>query len=158
MSAATRSRSSSRPTPVRAARRRPGSRRRPGRRGAGRYGGRVVNLCLVSPYALHGEHPVADQVRGLATALSARGHRVTVLAPSPSSRALRSGRHRLRALADGDTDALRAASGEPLVVAVGPALPVRRGGRRGGAGIPVAAGANVALAVGEGGFDVVHVF
>ncbi len=117
-----------------------------------------MNLCLVSPYALHGEHPVADQVRGLATALSARGHRVTVLAPSPSSRALRSGRHRLRALAGGDTEALRAASGEPLVVAVGPALPVRRGGRRGGAGIPVAAGANVALAVGEGGFDVVHVF
>ncbi|HUZ83724.1 MAG TPA: hypothetical protein VMU66_03445, partial [Gaiellales bacterium] len=92
-----------------------------------------MNVCLVCPYALHGEHPVAEQVRGTATAMSAHGHRVTVLAPSSSNRALRSGRRRLRALAAGDTEALLAPPGEPLAVAVGPAMPVRRRGRRGGA-------------------------
>ena len=116
-----------------------------------------LRLCLVSPFALDGAHPVAEHVRGAATALARSGHRVTVLAPSPSTRALRSGRRRLRALANGDTEALLALEGEPLQVAMTPAVPLRQRGRRRGAGLPVAASANVALAVTAGGFDVVHV-
>ncbi len=116
-----------------------------------------LRLCLVSPYALDGAHPVAEHVRGAATALARSGHRVTVLAPSPSTRALRSGRRRLRALANGDNEALLALEGEPLQVAMTPAVPLRQRGRRRGAGLPVAASANVALAVATGGFDVVHV-
>jgi len=116
-----------------------------------------LRLCLVSPFALDGAHPVAEHVRGTATALARSGHRVTVLAPSPSTRALRSGRRRLRALASGDTEALHALEGEPLQVAMTPAVPLRQRGRRRGAGLPVAASANVALAVAAGGFDVVHV-
>jgi glycosyltransferase involved in cell wall biosynthesis len=115
-----------------------------------------LKLCLASPFALAGVHPVAEHVRGIATALAERGHRVTVLAPSPSTRALRSGRRRLRALASGDEEALIALDGEPLQVAVSPAVPLRQRGRRRGVGIPVAARANVALAVGQGGFDIVH--
>ena len=115
-----------------------------------------LNLCLASPFALAGAHPVAEHVRGVATALAERGHRVTVLAPSSSTRALRSGRRRLRALAAGDHEALIALDGEPLQVAVAAAVPLRQRGRRRGAGIPVAARANVALAVGQGGFDIVH--
>ena len=81
---------------------------------------------------------------------------MTVLAPSASSQALRSGRRRLRALAAGDGEALQALPGEPLAVAVGPAVPQRqRAAAARGAGLPVAASANVALAVGEGGFDIV---
>jgi hypothetical protein len=117
-----------------------------------------LKLCLASPFALAGAHPVAEHVRGVATALAARGHRVTVLAPSPSTRALRSGRRRLRALDGGDDEALIALDGEPLQVAVAPAVPLRQRGRRRGAGIPVGARANVALAVGQGGFDIVHAF
>jgi predicted metal-dependent phosphoesterase TrpH/glycosyltransferase involved in cell wall biosynthesis len=117
----------------------------------------ALRLCLVSPFALDGAHPVAEHVRGAATALAGSGHRVTVLAPSPSTRALRSGRRRLRALASGDTEALQALEGEPLQVAMTPAAPLRQRGRRRGAGLPVAASANVALAVAAGGFDVVHV-
>ena len=117
-----------------------------------------LKLCLASPFALAGAHPVAEHVRGVATALAARGHRVTVLAPSSSTRALRSGRRRLRALDHGDDEALIALDGEPLQVAVAPAVPLRQRGRRRGAGIPVGARANVALAVGQGGFDVVHAF
>jgi len=116
-----------------------------------------LRLCLVSPFALDGAHPVAEHVRGAATALARSGHRVTVLAPSPSTRALRSGRRRLRALANGDDEALLALEGEPLQVAMTPAVPLRQRGRRRGAGLPVAASANVALAVAAGGFDVVHV-
>ena len=116
-----------------------------------------LRLCLVSPFALDGAHPVAEHVRGAATALARSGHRVTVLAPSPSTRALRSGRRRLRALANGDREALLALEGEPLQVAMTPAVPLRQRGRRRGAGLPVAASANVALAVTAGGFDVVHV-
>ena len=115
-----------------------------------------LTICVVSPYALHGAHPVAEYVRNEATALAARGHRVTVLAPSASSRALRSGRERLRALAAGDREALQALPGETLAVAVGPAVPHGSRGRGRGAGLPIAASANVALAVGEGGFDIVH--
>ncbi|MGZ4430960.1 MAG: glycosyltransferase, partial [Gaiellales bacterium] len=115
-----------------------------------------LDICLVSPFALAGAHPVAEHVRGVATELAGRGHRVTVLAPSASSQALRSGRRRLRALAGGDREALLALPGEPLVVAVAPAVPLGQRGRGRGAGLPVAAGANVALAVGDGGFDIVH--
>jgi predicted metal-dependent phosphoesterase TrpH len=115
-----------------------------------------LTICIVSPYALAGSHPVAEYVRNEATGLAERGHRVTVLAPSASSRALRSGRQRLRALAGGDADAIHALPGEPLAVAVGPAVPHGARGRGRGAGLPVAASANVALAVGEGGFDIVH--
>ncbi len=136
-------------------------RRRPRERTAVRGVAPAVNplkLCLASPFALAGAHPVAEHVRGVATALAARGHRVTVLAPNSSTRALRSGRRRLRALAAGDHEALIALDGEPLQVAVAPAVPLRQRGRRRGVGIPVAARANVALAVGQGGFDIVHAF
>ena len=115
-----------------------------------------LTICLVSPYALAGSHPVAEYVRNEATGLAGRGHRVTVLAPSASTRALRSGRERLRALAGGDREAVHALPGEPLAVAVGPAVPHGSRGRGRGADIPVAASANVALAVGEGAFDIVH--
>ena len=83
----------------------------------------ALNICLVSPYALAGGHPVAEYVRNEATGLAGRGHRVTVLAPSASSQSLRSGRRRLRSLAAGDAEALHALPGEPLAVAVGPAVP-----------------------------------
>ena len=115
----------------------------------------ALSICLVCPYALNGAHPVAGHVRDVATALAGRGHRVTVLAPSASTQALRSGRRRFRSLASGDGEALLALTGEPLAVAVGPSVPLVQRHRSRGAGIPVASNANVALAVTRGGFDVV---
>ncbi len=117
----------------------------------------ALKLCLVCPYTLTGSHPVAEHVRGVATGLAERGHLVTVLAPSSSSHALRAGRRRLRSLSAGDADAVTALDHEPLVVAVAPAVPLRQHGRRRGAGLPVAASANVATAVRDGQFDIVHV-
>ena len=115
----------------------------------------ALAICLVCPYALNGAHPVAGHVRDVATALAGRGHRVTVLAPSASTQALRSGRRRLRALAGGDREALLALAGEPLAVAVGPSVPLVQRHRSRGVGIPVAANANVSQAVTSGGFDIV---
>ncbi len=116
-----------------------------------------LDICLVCPYALAAGHPVAEHVRAVSRELAGRGHRVTVLAPSASSEALRSGRRRLRELAEGNGDVLRALPGEPLAVAVGPAIPHGSRGRHSGAGLPVATSANVALAVGSTRFDIVHV-
>ena len=76
-------------------------------------------ICLVCPYALNGPHAVAEHVRETATALAGRGHRVTVLAPSTSTQALRSGRRRFRSLASGDVQftgvtTFKGADGQPF--------------------------------------------
>ena len=76
--------------------------------------------------------------------LRARGHSVTVLAPSNRARDLAAGppraRHR-RSSAD--------------LVALGPAVPISRRSRM---GVPVGVRANLAVALAHGGFDVVHGF
>jgi predicted metal-dependent phosphoesterase TrpH len=101
-----------------------------------------VRICLVTPFSWSKPHEVNEHVSGIAQALRRRGHSVTVLAPSSRAADLLAGR---RALARGDLD------GD--VVAVGPAVPVSRRSR---VGVPVGVRANLAIAIGAGGFDVVH--
>ena len=69
-----------------------------------------LRVCLVSPFAWSQPHDVNEHVDGLAQALRARGHHVTVLAPSNRARDLAAGR---RALAKGES---------PDLIAIGPAL------------------------------------
>jgi Glycosyltransferase Family 4/PHP domain len=102
-----------------------------------------LRVCLVTPFAWSKPHEVNDHVAGLADALRRLGHTVTVLAPSGRSKDLRAGR---RALA-------RAELGD--VVAVGPAVPVSR---RSSMATPVGVRANLALALQQGDFDIVHGF
>src|SRR6185312_1008557 len=85
-----------------------------------------------------------EHVAGLARELRARGHRVTVLAPSNRARDLAAGR---RALANG-------LDGEELV-ALGPAVPISRRSRM---GVPVGVRANLSIALASGSFDIVHGF
>src|SRR3954468_4689332 len=96
------------------------------------------SVALVTPFAWSQPHDVNEHVDGLARALRARGHQVTVLAPSNRARELAAGR---RALARGES---------PDLIAVGPALPR--------IGVPVGVRANLAVALAEGRFDVVHGF
>src|SRR3954468_6394626 len=96
------------------------------------------SVALVTPFAWSQPHDVNEHVDGLARALRARGQHVTVLAPSNRARDLAAGR---RALARGDS---------PDLIAVGPALPR--------IGVPVGVRANLAVALAEGRFDVVHGF
>jgi predicted metal-dependent phosphoesterase TrpH len=101
-------------------------------------------VALVTPFAWSQPHDVNEHVAGLARELRARGHSVTVLAPSNRARELAAGR---RALATGLDD-------EELV-ALGPAVPISRRSR---IGVPVGVRANLAVALATGGFDIVHGF
>jgi len=102
-----------------------------------------LRICLVTPFAWSRPHDVNEHVSGIATELRKLGHRVTVLAPSTRAADLRAGR---RALQRGE---------EAEVIAVGPAVPISRRSRM---GVPVGARANLALALAEGRYDVVHGF
>ena len=104
----------------------------------------ALSVALVTPFSWSQPHDVNEHVDGLARELRARGHRVTVLAPSNRARDLAAGR---RALARGLTDA--------ELVAVGPAVPISRRSRM---GVPVGVRANLAVALETGDFDVVHGF
>jgi predicted metal-dependent phosphoesterase TrpH len=103
-----------------------------------------VRICLVTPFAWSQPHDVNEHVAGIADALRERGHAVTVLAPSTRGADLLAGRRVLQRHA------------EPTgVIAVGPAVPVSR---RSQMGVPVGVRANLALALAQGGYDVVHGF
>jgi predicted metal-dependent phosphoesterase TrpH len=102
-----------------------------------------LRVCLVTPFAWSRPHDVNEHVAGVAAGLRELGHDVTVLAPSTRARDLSAGR---RALADGVRSE---------VVAIAPAVPVSRRSR---VGVPVGVRANLALALANGRFDVVHGF
>jgi Asp-tRNA(Asn)/Glu-tRNA(Gln) amidotransferase A subunit family amidase len=82
-----------------------------------------LRICFVTPFAWSQPHEVNAHVAGAAEALRARGHEVTVLAPSSRARDLLAGR---RALQRGD---------DLDVIAVGPSVPLSR---RTNMGVPVA--------------------
>ena len=101
----------------------------------------ALRICLVTPFDWSQPHDVNEHVAGIAAALRARDHRVTVLAPSARASDLRTGR---RVLQDG---------AEADFIAVGPAVPVSRRSR---VGVTVGVRANLVLALAAGRFDVVH--
>jgi predicted metal-dependent phosphoesterase TrpH len=102
-----------------------------------------LRVCLVTPFAWSQPHDVNDHVAGVAAELRRIGHAVTVLAPSTRARDLREGRRALQSGNLGD------------FVAVSPALPVSR---RSTMAAPVGVRANLALALTQGRFDIVHGF
>jgi predicted metal-dependent phosphoesterase TrpH len=102
-----------------------------------------LRICFVTPFAWSQPHEVNVHVDGAARALRARGHEVTVLAPSSSARELLDGRRALHRGVDRE------------VIAVGPSIPISRRTR---IGVPVAVRANLSLALRSGRFDVVHGF
>jgi len=112
-----------------------------------------VRIAHVSPFDIDGPGVVADHVRAVARHQARAGHEVIVLGPARSRAALREGRERRSALASGRPGALTPLPGQPLTIAVGPALPLR--GARVAA--PVAAAVNAALVARDGSFDIVHV-
>ena len=103
----------------------------------------AVRVALVTPFAWSQPHDVNEHVAGLARELRARGHSVTVLAPSNRARDLAAGR---RALATGAAADF---------IALGPAVPISRRSRM---GVPVGVRANLAVALASGGYDIVHGF
>jgi Glycosyltransferase Family 4/PHP-associated/PHP domain len=102
-----------------------------------------LRICFVTPFAWSQPHEVNAHVDGAAKALRARGHEVTILAPSSRGRDLLAGRRALQRGSDAE------------VIAVGPSIPLSR---RTNMGVPVAVRANLRLALTKGRFDVVHGF
>src|SRR5437763_1987381 len=99
-----------------------------------------MRICLVTPFAWSQPHDVNDHVAGVAGALRARGHDVTVVTPSTRAADRRAGS---RALARGEAADL---------IAVGAAVPISR---RSQLGVPVGVQANLRQAIAQP-FDVVH--
>jgi predicted metal-dependent phosphoesterase TrpH/glycosyltransferase involved in cell wall biosynthesis len=81
------------------------------------------SIAQVTPYPWEQGHDVNRYVGRVAAELRERGHRVVVVAPSDSRKAIRAGRARVRRIVAGDQEALF--DGELL--AVGQSLPFRRG-------------------------------
>jgi glycosyl transferase family 4/PHP domain-containing protein len=102
-----------------------------------------LRICFVTPFAWSRPHEVNAHVDGAAKALRARGHEVTILAPSSRARDLLAGRRALQRGSDEE------------VIAVGPSIPLSR---RTNMGVPVAVRANLRLALAKGRFDIVHGF
>jgi predicted metal-dependent phosphoesterase TrpH len=102
-----------------------------------------LRICFVTPFAWSQPHEVNVHVDGAAKALRARGHEVTVLAPSSRGRDLLAGRRALQRGSDED------------VIAVAPSIPLSR---RTNIGVPVAVRANLRTALTKGRFDLVHGF
>jgi len=102
-----------------------------------------LRICLVTPFAWSQPHDVNEHVAGIAHELRALGHAVTVLAPSSRASDLLAGRRSLNRGEHAD------------VIAVGPAVQISR---RSSLGVPVGVRTNVALALRQGRFDVVHGF
>lgn len=102
-----------------------------------------MKICLVTPFSWSQPHDVNAHVAGIAKELRALGHTVTVLAPSGRTADLIAGRRALAAGTDAD------------VIAIGAAVPVSR---RSSLGVPVGVRANLEVALGQGGYDVVHGF
>src|SRR5205807_3963839 len=77
-------------------------------------------IAQVTPFAWEVAHEVNDYVARVSAELSARGHRVLIVAPSESGALVRDSR---RAIKDEAEKLLERAGGEPLVLGVGEVLP-----------------------------------
>ncbi|HLJ02504.1 MAG TPA: glycosyltransferase [Solirubrobacteraceae bacterium] len=112
-----------------------------------------LTIAQVTPFAWESAHDVNEYVARASEELSARGHRVLVIAPSDSDTLVRESRRALR----GEVDELLArAEHEPLVLAVGEVLPFAPARRR-AASLPVDVARTIEEALTTLPLDIVHV-
>src|SRR2546430_13631602 len=119
----------------------------------------AFSIAHVTPYPWEAqENGVNAHVARVAAALSARGHRVLVLAPSRSQERVRASRKALRA-ARGSPHGLLAGTdeGSPRVIAVGEVLDVPSGTRRRVSALPIDVARTVEEVLTSVELDFVHV-
>jgi glycosyltransferase involved in cell wall biosynthesis len=109
-------------------------------------------LAQVTPYAWEAHNEVNLFVRRVSEELTARGHRVAIVAPSSSEEAVRATRRAVRAARD-DPRALLGGDA-PRVLSVGEVLPFASARRR---SLPIDVARTVEELLGVAPFDVVHV-
>ena len=110
-------------------------------------------IAQVTPFAWEVSHEVNDYVARVSHALSRRGHRVLIIAPSESGALVRDTRRAIRNRADSLLDS---ADDEPLVLGVGEVLPFSPTKRR-AASLPVDVARTVEEALVNLTLDLVHV-
>jgi predicted metal-dependent phosphoesterase TrpH len=119
----------------------------------------TLAIAHVTPYPWEDQgNAVNAHVAAVAQALSARGHRVLVLAPARSQERVRESRRALRA-ARGHPQALLSGSdgGSPRVLAVGEVLDVPSGARRRISALPIDVARTIEEVLGAVELDFVHV-
>jgi len=109
----------------------------------------ALAIAHVTPYPWESGHEINEHVRRMAGGLSARGHRVLIVAPSGSHELVREGR---RAVRTGD---LFSPDGSPRVLAVGEALPPLPGRAR--AAVPIDVTRTVQDLFERAALDICHV-
>ncbi len=118
-------------------------------------------IAHVTPYPWEAENDVNAHVARVATELSARGHRVLILAPSRSQERVRASRKALRAARGrvGGASTLLEGSdqGQPTVIAVGEVLDVAPGARRRPGALPIDVARTVEELLSTVELDFVHV-
>ncbi|MGD9695992.1 MAG: glycosyltransferase [Thermoleophilia bacterium] len=112
-----------------------------------------LHIAVVSPHSMPPRDDVAHHVEAEAAALAARGHGVTLVAPSTDRAAVTDGRAVLRRVERGEGDALLTPYGRMRTVAIGRGLPAGAG-RRVGDPFDLAGAFETVLS--RTPFDVVH--
>jgi hypothetical protein len=116
------------------------------------------SIAHVTPYPWEDENEVNVYVRRVTGELSARGHRVLVLAPSRSQERVRASRKALRAARERPQGLLEGSDGgEPRVIAVGEVLDVAGGNRRRTAALPIDVARTIEELLTSVELDFVHV-
>jgi glycosyltransferase involved in cell wall biosynthesis len=110
-------------------------------------------IAQVTPFAWESGHHVNEYVARASAQLTARGHRVLIVAPSTSVALVRESRRAIRAGAD---ELLPRAQFDPVVLGVGEVLPFSPTRRR-AASLPVDVARTIEEALTELPLDIVHV-
>jgi glycosyltransferase involved in cell wall biosynthesis len=117
--------------------------------------GESLSIAQVSPHPWGKRHEINDFVARTSEELAGRGHRVLIVAPSESRKAIREGRRMIRE-AQSRPDAVWRGE-NPRVLAVGQAIPLPSGPRRRPAPLPVDVSGALERLLGAIELDLLHV-
>jgi predicted metal-dependent phosphoesterase TrpH/glycosyltransferase involved in cell wall biosynthesis len=112
-------------------------------------------IAQVSPHPWGKRHEINEFVARTSAELAERGHRVMIIAPSDSRRAIRESRRLIREAEDDPRAIWRGEN--PQAIAIGQSIPLPSGPRRRPAPLPVDVSGALELLLGSVPLDVVHV-
>jgi glycosyltransferase involved in cell wall biosynthesis len=117
--------------------------------------GQPLAIAQVSPHPWGKRHEINEFVARTSEELAGRGHRVLIIAPSDSRKAIRESRRTIR---EAQADSSAVWRGEnPRVIAIGQSIPLPSGPRRRPAPLPVDVSRALERLLGAAPLDVMHV-
>jgi glycosyltransferase involved in cell wall biosynthesis len=118
-------------------------------------GAESLAIAQVSPHPWGKRHEINEFVAQTSEELAGRGHRVLVVAPSDSRKAIRESRRLIREAEDDPASIWRGEN--PRVIAIGQSIPLPSGPRRRPAPLPVDVSGALERLLGSVPLDLVHV-